>query len=339
VAFGPVVERVEQPFQLEVCERDDVAQTAREERVAVAHRRPAANQLDADLVQRVEIERCSFRGSDELGSRQTPRAGEVLDLVVALVPHTGGMHPPENVTAAVHPGQAYVFSDRQRDRSPGSSDLGRELHTGRGCPDHEHTAVAQPIGGAVLQRGELLNALGHLGCEARERRQVAGSAGDHDRARSDLTLVAEDAVAVFSASQRGHGGAGANGSVDVRGKSLDQLDDLGRAHVPVGFGAVVGKLRQPAGPVGRQQRQRVPALPPPRVGQLTALEHDMVKRRLSQEVAGGEPCVPAADDDNSDALDGSALVDRYRNLGRVGECVEHGRALLRLGDEALDLLL
>ncbi len=35
----------------------------------------------------------------------------------------------------------------------------------------------------------------------------------------------------------------------------------------------------------------------------------MIERAFSQEVAGGEPCVPAADDDNFEALDGSALGD------------------------------
>jgi hypothetical protein len=35
----------------------------------------------------------------------------------------------------------------------------------------------------------------------------------------------------------------------------------------------------------------------------------VIERALSQEVAGGEPRVPAADYDNFETLDGSALGD------------------------------
>ena len=90
----------------------------------------------------------------------------------------------------------------------------------------------------------------------------------------------------------------------MRGESSDELDDVGARHVAVGIGAVVANAREPALPVGSQQPQGVPALAPPRVRQLAALEHDVVDRPLGEEVAGGEAGVPGAYDNCGEVLDG-----------------------------------
>ena len=88
------------------------------------------------------------------------------------------------------------------------------------------------------------------------------------------------------------------------GESSDELDDVGARHVAVGIGAVVVEVREPALPVGSQQAQGVPALVPPRVRRLAALEHDVVDRPFGEEVAGGEAGVPGAYDDCGEAFDG-----------------------------------
>ena len=68
-------------------------------------------------------------------------------------------------------------------------------------------------------------------------------------------------------------------------------------HVAVGIGAFVTVARQPALPVWSQQPQRVPAFSPPRVGDVSPLEHDVVERPLAEEVAGGEAGMARTDDD------------------------------------------
>ena len=130
------------------------------------------------------------------------------------------------------------------------------------------------------------------------------------------------------------------GARETAGEARDELDHLAHRHVAVGIGAVVAKARQAALPVGREQPQRVPALAPPGVRHLAALEHDVVDRPVGEEAARGEAGVPGADDDRGDALDGAGPSgDLDGDVRRVREDVEHGRALLGLGDQRLDLLL
>ena len=79
------------------------------------------------------------------------------------------------------------------------------------------------------------------------------------------------------------------------------VDDLGHRHEAVGIVAVVAEAGQPALPVRREQAQRVPALGPPRVGDLAALEHHVVDRALGEAAAHRQPGVAGADDDGRGA--------------------------------------
>jgi hypothetical protein len=87
VRARPLVERVEQAIPLQVRERELVAEAAREECPAVANGREASDDLRATGGEGIEIERGAFRRTDELRRRQPARADEIVDLVVALVPH------------------------------------------------------------------------------------------------------------------------------------------------------------------------------------------------------------------------------------------------------------
>ena len=71
-------------------------------------------------------------------------------------------------------------------------------------------------------------------------------------------------------------------------------------YLPRGAGAVFSF------DVGSKQPQRVPPFAPPGIRHLAALEYDVVDRPLTEEVAGGEACVPGADDDRGGALGGLA---------------------------------
>ena len=109
----PLVERVEQPIHLQVGQRELIAEPAREQRPAVAHRGQPADDLDAGRAERVEVERRALRRADQLRRRQPPGARQVVDLVVALVPDTRGVHPPQHVAAAIGPRQPHVLADRR----------------------------------------------------------------------------------------------------------------------------------------------------------------------------------------------------------------------------------
>ena len=107
---SPLVEHSEQPSHLQVRERADVAQAAGEQRAAVTDGRAASHELDADRDERVEIERRPLGCPDELRRGQLPRPPEIVELVVALVPDAGRVHPPQDIAAAIGPRQPHVLS-------------------------------------------------------------------------------------------------------------------------------------------------------------------------------------------------------------------------------------
>ena len=93
--------------------------------------------------QRGEIDRATFGRADELRRRDVPGPDEVVDLVVALVEHTRGVHPPEDVTPAIDPWHPHVLADRERDRAAAAMDLVGELDARRRSADDEHAAVRE----------------------------------------------------------------------------------------------------------------------------------------------------------------------------------------------------
>ena len=199
----PLVEGVEQAPQLEVGEREHVAQAAGEQRAAVPDHRPPAHQLDAQRGERVEVERRPLGRPDQLGRGQPPGPGEVVHLVVPLVPHARGVHPPQHVTPAVDARQPHVLPDRQGHRPAGALQLGGQLHAGRRRPDHEHAAVGELVRVAVVERRELLDRRGHLAGERRDRGPVAGAARDDHGPAGDLAVARRDQVTVPVRPHRG----------------------------------------------------------------------------------------------------------------------------------------
>ena len=142
----PLVERVKQAVHLEVREREHVAQAAGEQRAAVTYRPPAAYQLDAHGGERVEIERRPLRSPDELGRGQPPGPGEIVDLVVPLIPHARRVHPPQHVAPRYVRGTARA-PHRQGHRPARPLQLGGQLHAGRRRSHDEHAAVGE-LGGS-----------------------------------------------------------------------------------------------------------------------------------------------------------------------------------------------
>ena len=135
----------------------------------------------------------------------------------------------------------------------------------------------------------------------------------------------------------GDGGVRAYRRARDRGEARDELDHLAHRHVAVGIRAVVVIAGQTALPVGRQQPQRVPALAPPGVRDLAALEDDVIDRSLGEKPARREAGMAGPDDDRGELLD-RQTTSTVTFTGFVMHVV-HGRALLRLRDDRLDVLL
>ena len=246
-----------------------------------------ADDLHAHRAERVEIERRALGRAHQLRRRQPARARQIVDLVVALVPHARAVHPPQHVAAAIGARQPHVLADRQRDGPPGLVDLRGELQAGGRWADDEHAAFGQLAGVAVVERREL-----------RDRRPAPRRARTARWARLQAPLAMttqrqrearrgwwrRDSPSSVARDGR-HRRVVRTGACETRGEARDELDHLAGGHVAVGIGAVVVMPGQAALPVGREQAQRVPALAPPRVGDLAALEHDVIDRSVGEEAA------------------------------------------------------
>ena len=81
--------------------------------------------------------------ADQLRRRDVAGADEVVDLVVALVEHAGGVEPPEDVAAAIGPRHAHVLADGEGHLPPAAVDLVGQLHAGGRATDDEHPGVGE----------------------------------------------------------------------------------------------------------------------------------------------------------------------------------------------------
>ena len=114
VLARPLVDRVEKPTELQVGEGALVAQRARELCLALfADSGELADELHADVGERVEVDRAAIRRAGELERRQAAHADHVVDVGVHLVVQPGDVHPPLDVHASVHAGRPHVTAHRQ----------------------------------------------------------------------------------------------------------------------------------------------------------------------------------------------------------------------------------
>ena len=197
----PLVERVEQALHLQVGEREQVAQAAREERAAVADRRQPADQRDAHRGERVEIERGPLGRADQLRRRQAPRPRQVVDLVVALVPDarrrpsTTARRGRDTCAAGARARRPTSVTGRpDRWISAASCTPVAEAPTTRTPPSRQAIRVA------VVERRELRDRRRDGGGERRHARHVAGAAGDDDASAADLAVARATSIAVVGAA-------------------------------------------------------------------------------------------------------------------------------------------
>ena len=305
VGGRPFVDRVEQAGHLEVGQRALIAQRARKQRLAVPDTGQAADQPDADAGQGVEVEGRALGRADELKRGHVACSHDVVDFVIALVEHAGGIHPPLDVTAAIDARHAHVLAHGKRHRAARAVDLVGELDAGRGGADDEHAAFLQLARIAVLLRGERGDRGRHRRGERGDGGDVAGAGRQHDGPAAPVATFGDDRIAAVLGADRRHPRPGPDRRGDGAGVARDEVDGLRHRAETVGIVALVAEAGQPALPVGREQAEQVPALRAPRIRDLAALEHHMVDRALGEAAAHGQPGMAGADDDGRSA-DGSA---------------------------------
>ena len=228
-------------------------------------------------------------------------ADQIVDLVVAFVEHPGGVEPPEDVPPGVGARHAYVLADGERHRTAAAVDLLGELHAGGRTADHEDAAGGQLRRRAVGQRGDLVDR-GRQPCgERRHRGDVGHARGEHHAGAAPCAAVGGDGVPVTIDRHPDDPRPGLHRRADRPGVVVDQLDDLGHRHEPVGI-TPIGEAGQAGVPARREQPQRVPPLGPPRVGHPAALQHDVVDRALGQALAHRQAGVAGTDDDRADGF-------------------------------------
>src|SRR6185312_14611425 len=134
----------------------------------------------------------------------------------------------------------------------------------------------------------------------------------------------------------GHGRALAQGSAEGARVALQGGDELGPGHVRVRILRLVVQ-RQPIRPVGREQRERVPALAAPSLADRAALDHDVVVSGIREEATEGEPGLPGADDERVDRGHGPKGTPRRSRPGCEAVAVRGAtrRAALPRGYRAL----
>src|SRR5262249_9560078 len=102
VRAGPFVDQFEQAAHLEIGERTHVAQRTGELRLAVfGDAGETADQLHPDIAERVQVEGGAIRRAGKLQRGYAPRPRDVIHLVVTLVEHARGVHPPFEILAAI----------------------------------------------------------------------------------------------------------------------------------------------------------------------------------------------------------------------------------------------
>ncbi len=190
-----------------------------------------------------------------------------------------------------------MFADRQRDGSAGPGQLGGQLHPCRGGADDEDATVGERVRSAIVERGPLSDGRRERGGANRHERDSAGSGGDENGVGVPGGVVGSNVKAAARVAHGVHGGLGVDGSADPVRVAPDHVRDLGSGEEAVGVGLPGGLAGQSEHPVGCEQTQSGPPSRAPRVGDVTAVEHDVFDGSFAQPVAHREAGVAGADDD------------------------------------------
>ena len=243
----PLVERVEQPFHLEVGQRELIAQPAREQRLAVAHGGQAADDLDARRAQGVEVQRRTLRRSDQLRrgeparTRRGRRSRRSARSTLPTHPSTTARRARDRSAAAA------------RARRPTASPVGPSgwISSASCTPVAEAPTTSTPPSGswsdAVVERREALDRRRHGLAQRRHMRRRCKRRSRAPRLRQRRSpRVGRDVVAVVGPRDGRDGRLRPHGAAATSAIARDERDHLGHRHEAVGIGAVVTIARQAA---------------------------------------------------------------------------------------------
>ena len=261
-------------------------------------RRPTS--LTPRSTKRIEVEGRAVGRAGKLQRRNPSRPPDVVDLVVALVEHAGGVHPPFQVLAAIDAGRPYVLAHRQGHLTPRTLQLLCDLGAAGRRAHHQHATVGDLSRIAVGLRRQHGDRRRHADGEIGQARDVARARRQHHGPAPPLAAVRAHEISRPLAANRGNGRVGSDRSRDRLGIVPEEVDHLRQRPVAVGVVALIAEARQPALPVRGEQPQRIPSLGAPRMGDLAALQQHMVDRTLREAAAHREPRVPCADDHGGD---------------------------------------
>ena len=119
---------------------------------AMPARRPTSVTPMSVRALRSSVERSGVPASCSEGTRRARAMSSTC--VIALVVHAGGVHPPLDVPAAIDARRADVLADRQGDWAARALDFVGDLGAARRRAHHQHAAVGELAGIAVLLRGQ-----------------------------------------------------------------------------------------------------------------------------------------------------------------------------------------
>ena len=117
----------------------------------------------------IEVEGGAVGCAGKLQRGNPSRPRDVVHLVVALVEHAGGVHPPFQILAAIDARRADVLADRQGDLTPRALQLVRDLGAARRSAHDQHAAVGDLIRIAIGLRRQRGDRRRHAVGEARAR--------------------------------------------------------------------------------------------------------------------------------------------------------------------------
>ena len=184
----------------------------------------------------------------------------------------------------------------------GVEEILHDLATGLGGPDDEDGPCREGGRAAVRGRVELEDVPWQLGGDRRDPGDMLHPGRHHDGAGlqrlarpGDRDIEREGAVGLAAEARDLH--AGADREPGQRGIGLE-VSDPGRAGCEaVRRPDVLRRTRESVHPGRRVERERVPALAAPRLGDATALEDDVVHAPPRKVPAHGEAARPRPDDD------------------------------------------
>ena len=188
-------------LHLEIGERAHVAQRSGELCLA-AFSDPceSADQPHSYLGEGIEVESRSIGCAGQLQRRNPARPRDVVDLVIALVEDTCGIHPPLQVLATIHSGSSNVLAHRQRYRASRAVNFVGDLRSARRCADHQHAAVGKLCGISVLLGGESRSPTAARDRQDWVRSDVACPRSNHHRPAQPITLIGSHQISRFGAA-------------------------------------------------------------------------------------------------------------------------------------------